>query len=158
MNKDQLLDEVDFKIISILSKDAKTPYTEVAKRIDVSSGTIHVRMKRMEEIGVIKGASLQVDNSKLGYDVTAFLGVYLEKSSYYDVVLEQLKEIYEVINIYYTTGNYSMFLKLCCKNTQHLKDTLHNKIQRIEGIERTETIISLEESLNRAIDFTSIQY
>jgi Lrp/AsnC family transcriptional regulator for asnA, asnC and gidA len=89
----------------------------------------------------------------LGYDITAFLGIYLEKSSLYDAVIKRLNLIPEVVKIHYTTGNYNVFIKLHCKDTKHLKDVLHDKIQQIEGIERTETIISLEESLNRHIHF-----
>ena len=87
-------------------------------------------------------------------DISAFLGIYLEKSSLYDDVIKRLNLIPEVVKIHYTTGNYNVFIKLHCKDTNHLKDVLHDKIQQIEGIERTETIISLEESLNRHIQFT----
>ena len=155
--KEHLLDNLDRKIISILSKDAKIPYTEVAKSLAVSSGTIHGRMRRMEELGIIKGARLELNYAMLGYDITAFLGIYLQKSSFYGSVLEKLRTIPEIVNIYYTTGNYSMFVKMYCKNTKDLKETLHSKIQQIEGIERTETTISLEESLNNEIDFSCIQ-
>ena len=119
----------------------------------VSGGTVHVRMRKMEEIGIVNGTTLKMDYSKMGYDITAFLGIYLEKSSLYDAVIKRLYNIPEVVKIHYTTGNYNVFIKLHCKDTNHLKDVLHDKIQQIEGIERTETIISLEESLNRHIQF-----
>ncbi len=148
------IDNVDLKILQLLTKNAKKPYTEVAKRVYVSGGTVHVRMNKLEVFGIVKGTTLDLDPSKLGYDITAFLGIYLEKSSLYDAVLEQLEKIPEITNIHYTTGNYSMFVKLYCRDTNHLKEVLHDKIQKVRGISRTETIISLEESLNRHIHLT----
>jgi Lrp/AsnC family transcriptional regulator, regulator for asnA, asnC and gidA len=152
MDKILDIDNVDLKIISLLNDDAKTPYTEIAKKVFVSSGTVHVRMRKLEDMGIVKSATLNIDFSKLGYDISAFLGIYLEKSSLYDNVIERLKEISEVINAYYTTGNYSIFAKIICKDTNHLRTVLDN-IQKVEGIDRTETLIVLEESINRPIQF-----
>jgi Lrp/AsnC family transcriptional regulator for asnA, asnC and gidA len=132
-------------------ENSDVPYTEIAKKINVSGGTIHVRMKKMQELGIVKNSTLSINYSKLGYDITAFLGVYLEKSSFYNQTLEELQKIPEVVNVHYTTGNYSMFVKIICRDTQHLREVLHDKIQHVVGIERTETIISLEESINRNI-------
>ena len=145
------LDNIDFAILNILTQEATKPYTEVARKIHVSGGTVHVRMNKMEAAGIVKGATLDLDYSKLGFSLTAFLGIFLTKSSLYDSVYEQLKMIDEIISIHYTTGNYSMFIKLVCKDTNHLKNILHDRIQHIEGIVRTETIISLEESLSRNV-------
>jgi len=131
------LDEIDKKILSILMKNAKTPYTDIAKEIHVSGGTVHVRMNKMEEMGIVKGANLSVDYEKLGYDVSAFLGIYLNKSSMYDDVAADLAKIPEVVGAHYTAGTYSIFAKIVCKNTNHLRDVLHDKIQPIEGIQRT---------------------
>jgi Lrp/AsnC family transcriptional regulator, regulator for asnA, asnC and gidA len=150
-NKNYEIDNVDLKILSLLLKDAKMPYTEIGKKVFVSGGTVHVRMKKMEDMGIVKGATLDIDYTKLGFDIQAFLGIYLQKNSLYDEVSTQLKAIPEIISINYTTGAYSIFVKLVCKDTQHLRNVLHDKIQKIEGIERTETFISLEESLNRSI-------
>jgi Lrp/AsnC family transcriptional regulator, regulator for asnA, asnC and gidA len=149
--KNYEIDNIDLKILEILMKDAKKPYTEVAKKVNVSGGTVHVRMKKLEDAGIVQGTTLQIDYAKLGYDITAFMGIDLEKSELYDQVIEKLKTIPEIVSIHYTTGNYSMFLKLHCKDTRHLKDVLHDKIQRVKGIARTETMVSLEESLNRNI-------
>jgi len=145
------LDEIDRKILSILMKNAKTPYTDIAKEIHVSGGTVHVRMNKMEEMGLVKGANLSVDYEKLGYDISAFLGIYLNKSSMYEDVAAELTKIPEVVGAHYTTGAYSIFAKIICKNTKHLRDVLHDKIQPIQGIQRTETFISLQESINRPI-------
>ena len=148
------LDEVDKRIINILLEDAQMPYSEVAKRAFVSSGTVHVRLKKLRALGVIQGVQLKVNYNKLGYDVKAFLGIYLEKSIMYEDVLKELTNIPEVTNIDYTTGNYAMFVKILCEDTNHLRKVLHEKIQRIEGISRTETIISLNEDVNRNIEIT----
>ncbi|HBH21958.1 MAG TPA: transcriptional regulator AsnC [Cytophagales bacterium] len=153
MNKNYDIDNVDLKILALLTEDAKMPYTEVAKKVFVSGGTVHVRMRKMEEMGIVEGTTLKMDYAKMGFDITAFLGIYLEKSSLYDQVIKKLYDISEIVKIHYTTGNYNIFVKMHCRDTKHLKDVLHDKIQKVEGIERTETIISLEESLNRHIQF-----
>ena len=145
------LDNTDLAILNILMQDARRPFTEIAEEVFVSPGTVHVRMRKMEKMGLIKNSQLQVDLSKLGLDVTAFLGVYLQKSSLYDDVVAALKAIPEIVDCHYTTGAYSMFVKIVCKDTNHLKNILHDYIQPIEGIERTETFISLEESINRQV-------
>ena len=147
------LDKIDLQILSLLMDDAKKPYAEIAEVVHVSSGTVHVRIKKMTEMGVIQGAHLAIDHEKLGYDITAYLGIYLDKSSLYSEVSNGLKKIPEVVSAHYTTGNYSIFAKIICKDTNHLRVILHDKIQKIEGIQRTETFISLEESINRPIVF-----
>ena len=149
-------DKVDLMILQELINNANKPYTEIAKKVHVSPGTVHVRMHKLEEAGVVTGATLNIDNTKIGLDLTAFLGVYLRKSSLYDAVLKKLKEIPEISTIHYTTGNYNMFVRIHCRNTEHLKNLLHDKIQLIEGIIRTETIISLEESLNRTVNIAEL--
>jgi Lrp/AsnC family transcriptional regulator for asnA, asnC and gidA len=149
-------DNVDLQILQELIRDANKPYTEIARKVHVSPGTVHVRMHKLEQAGVVTGATLNIDNTKIGLDLTAFLGIYLRKSSLYDVVLEKLKKIPEITNVHYTTGNYNMFVRIHCRNTEHLKNLLHDKIQLIEGIIRTETIISLEESLDRTVDIVKI--
>ncbi len=154
INKALDIDKTDKQILSILMKDANTPYTEIAKQVHVSGGTVHVRMKKMEQMGIVKGASLTVDHTVLGYDICAFLGIYLDKSSMYEAVTEQLKSIPEVVGANYTTGLYNIFAKIICRDTVHLREVLHDKIQHIAGIQRTETFISLEESINRPVDFS----
>jgi Lrp/AsnC family transcriptional regulator for asnA, asnC and gidA len=151
MAKNYEIDNIDLKILEILMQDSKKPFTEVAKKVNVSQGTVHVRMNKMEEAEIVEKNTLKINYAKLGYDITAFIGIYLEKSALYDQVLTKLKEIPEIINIHYTTGNYSMFIKIHCKDTNHLKIVLHDKMQQVEGIDRTETMISLEESLDRSL-------
>lgn len=149
MKKGLELDKIDLQILSILSKDAKTSYAEIGKQLFVSGGTVHVRIKKMSEFGIITGSKLSINYAMLEYDIIAFIGIYLEKSLLYNEAAEQLKEIPEVIESHYTTGGYSIFAKLMCKDTQHLREVLSEKIQKIKGIARTETFISLEEGINR---------
>jgi len=144
------LDDLDRGILNILLRNAKTSYSEIASQLFVSSGTIHVRIKKMEKMNVITGSRLIVDYQKLGFDIFVFLGIYLEKSSYYEKVVEQLKDIPEVISAHYTTGAYSIFAQIICRDTFHLREVLHEKIQQVDGIQRTETFISLEKSIDRS--------
>ncbi len=145
------LDNLDTQILSILMNDASVPYTEIAKKLVVSGGTIHVRMKKMEELGIIRGSNLIINPHSIGYDICAFLGIYLDKGSQYKTAVEQLKQVKEVVELHYCTGQYSMFAKIVCRDTNHLRHVLNEEIQSIKGISRTETIISLEESIKRQI-------
>lgn len=155
MSRYSEIDNIDRQILSLLMKDANMPYTEIAKKIHVSGGTVHVRMKKLEDIGVVKGSGLTIDYTVLGYDIMAFLGIYLDKSSLYDDVSKQLKNIPEIVEANYTTGAYSIFVKIICRDTNHLRAVLHDKIQKISGIQRTETFISLEESISRPINLNA---
>jgi Lrp/AsnC family transcriptional regulator for asnA, asnC and gidA len=134
-----------------MMKDAEVSYADLGKKLFVSGGTIHVRIKKLEELGVVKGKKLSVDLKELGYDVIAFIGIYLEKSSLYDSVAKELKKVPQIVRLNYTTGNYSMFAEIVCKDIQQLRYVLHDELQKIKGIERTETFISLEESLVRNV-------
>lgn len=145
------LDNLDIQILSILMEDATIAYTEIAKKLIVSGGTIHVRMKKMQDLGIIKGANLIIDPQKIGYDVCAFLGIYLEKGSQYKDAVESLKKVKEIVEMHYCTGSYSMFAKIICRDTNHLRHVLNEDIQAVKGIQRTETFISLEESIRRQI-------
>ena len=145
------IDNLDIQILSYLLEDATIPYTEIAKRLIVSGGTIHVRMKKMQDLGIIKGSNLIVDAQKVGFDISAFLGIYLEKGSVYKNAVEKLKQVKEIVELHYCTGAYSMFAKIICRDTNHLREVLNESIQGIEGIQRTETFISLEESIKRQI-------
>lgn len=145
------LDKLDLDIIQALMEDAEISYADLGKKLFVSGGTIHVRIKKLEEHKVVIGRKLAVDLKSLGYDVIAFIGIFLEKSSLYDTVAKDLKQIPEIVRVNYTTGNYSMFAEVVCKDIQQLRLVLHDKLQSIKGIERTETLISLEESFSRNV-------
>jgi len=145
------LDKLDFQIIQEMMGNAEISYADLGKKLFVSGGTIHVRIKKLEEAGIVKGTKLNVDIKQLGYDVIAFIGIFLEKSSLYDTVAKELRKIPEIVRLNYTTGNYSMFAEIVCKNIQQLRFVLHDELQKIKGIERTETFISLEESFIRDV-------
>lgn len=145
------IDSIDSKILTILAKDAKLSYAEIGKKLFVSPGTVHVRVKKLTEANIIKTVRADINYAALGFDITAFLGIYLEKSNMYDTVKAELKKIPEVIDAHYTTGNYSIFAKVICRDTEHLRDVLSKKLQSIKGIQRTETFISLEETLSRPL-------
>lgn len=145
------LDELDMQILDILIKDSRTPFLEIARQCHVSGGTIHVRMKKMEDMGIIKGTKLIIDNTKIGYDVTAFVGIFLEKASAFNDTIEELSKIKEIVELHFTTGAYSIFSKIICRNITDLQSLLLNKIQAIEGVQRTDTLISLSQPIDRNI-------
>ncbi|GHA66067.1 Lrp/AsnC ligand binding domain-containing protein [Pontibacter akesuensis] len=145
------IDNLDKQILSLLMLDVMRPYTDIAKELGVSGGTIHVRMKKLSEMGVVKGAQLLVNPSAVGFDICAFIGVFLEKGSEYNETVAKMRDIPEIVELHYTTGSYSMFAKIICRDTNHLREVLNEKLQSIAGVQRTETLISLEESINRQI-------
>ena len=145
------LDKLDLQIISAMMDDAGISYADLGKNLSVSGGTIHVRIKKLQESGIVKGTRLNVELKELGYDITAFVGIYLEKSSLYDTVAKELKRIPEIVRLNYTTGNYSMFIEIVCRDIAQLRHVLHDELQKIKGIERTETLISLKEGFNRNV-------
>jgi Lrp/AsnC family transcriptional regulator for asnA, asnC and gidA len=148
------IDKLDLQIIQAMMQSANVSYAELGKKLFVSGGTIHVRIKKLQELGIVKGTKLHIDHKLLGYDVIAFIGIFLEKSSLYDMVAKELKKIPQIVRLNYTTGNYSMFAEVICKDISELKFVLHDELQKIKGIERTDTIISLEESFLRDIQMT----
>ena len=146
------IDKLDLQIISEMMNNAEISYADLGKKLFVSGGTIHVRMKKLQELGIVKGTKLHVDLKMIGYDVIAFIGIYLEKSSMYDTVAKELRKIPEMVRLNYTTGSYSMFAEIICKDITQLRRILHDELQKIKGIEKTETLISLEESFYRTIN------
>lgn len=145
------IDPLDKSILKTLMEDARTPFLEIARMNKVSGATIHQRMNKLETAGVVTGTKLTVNPAKLGYNITVFIGIFLEKGSLYKDAIAVLKKIPEVTECYYTTGNYSIFAKLLCKSTEHLMSILNEKVQIIPGVQRTETMISLQQSIDRQI-------
>lgn len=141
------LDETDHKILDLLIDNTRIPFTDIAKKLEISAGTIHVRVKKMEEAGIITGSSLQVDYQKLGYSFIAYVGVFIFKTSQTQFVLERISEIPFVTVAHVTTGKFNIFCKIRAKDTSHAKDIIY-QIDDIEGVSRTETMISMEESIN----------
>lgn len=145
------IDNLDLEILEILTQNAKVSYAEIAKKLIISPGTVHVRLKKMEKAGIVKGSVLKIDYRKLGYDLTAFIGIYLKSSSDYQHALKALKKINEVVEAHFTTGSYAIYIKLIARNTDHMHEILTKKVQKIEDIQRTETMLSLEEGIHRNI-------
>jgi Lrp/AsnC family transcriptional regulator, regulator for asnA, asnC and gidA len=148
---DSQIDKLDRQILHLLMQNVNRAYTDIAKELGVSGGTIHVRLKKMTEMGIVQGAQLLINPAAIGYDICAFIGVFLEKGSAYKEVVEKMRDIPEIVELHYTTGSYSMFVKIICRDTKHLREVLNVKIQGIAGVHRTETFISLEESITRQI-------
>ena len=141
------LDEIDHQILDILIDNTRVPFTEISKRLLISAGTVHVRVKKMEDAGIIKGSSLNLDYVKLGYSFIAYVGIFLEKTQKTEFVLEELNRIPYVTVAHITTGKFNIFCKVRARNTKNAKDIIF-MIDDIEGVLRTETMISLEESIN----------
>ncbi|MBC8754916.1 winged helix-turn-helix transcriptional regulator [Kordia sp. YSTF-M3] len=141
------LDEVDHQILDMLIENTRIPFTDIAKKLLISAGTVHVRVKKLEEAGIIKGSSLTLDYQKLGYSFIAYVGIFLEKTSQTKFVLNRIHEIPYITVAHITTGKFNIFCKVRAKHTKHAKDIIF-MIDDIEGVSRTETMISLEESIN----------
>lgn len=141
------LDEVDHQILDMLIDNTRIPFTDIAKKLLISAGTVHVRVKKMEEAGIIKGSSLTLDYQKLGYSFIAYVGVFLQNTSQTKFVLERIYDIPYVTVAHITTGKFNIFCKIRAKNTMHAKEIIF-MLDDIDGVYRTETMISLEESLN----------
>ena len=144
------LDAVDKKIIYMLMDNAKTSLAHISKNVGISTTAVHQRIKKLEQAGVIENSISFLNPRKVGYKVVSFLGVYLDQPSHYQDAVKALKEVNEVVEAHYTTGNYTIFLKVLCKDNDHLMQIL-NKIQKMKGVTRTETFISLEQSISRQL-------
>jgi Lrp/AsnC family transcriptional regulator for asnA, asnC and gidA len=141
------LDEVDHQILDMLIENTRIPFTDIAKKLLISAGTVHVRVKKMEEAGIITGSSLTLDYKKLGYSFIAYVGVFLNNTSQTTFVLERINEIPYATVAHITTGKFNIFCKIRARDTHHAKEIIF-AIDEIEGVLRTETMISLEESIN----------
>tara|TARA_B100001027_G_scaffold157950_1_gene111313 strand:- start:1751 stop:2212 length:462 start_codon:yes stop_codon:yes gene_type:complete len=146
MSSNYKIDNIDLKILNVLSKNAKMPYTEVAKKVFVSGGTVHVRMRKLEKMGVVRGTKLDIDYDKLGYNISSYMGIYLEKSFLYKETVKSLKKIPEIVEIHAITGQYTIFIKIICKDTSHFRNFL-DTVHKVKGITRTETFMSFEETI-----------
>ena len=141
------LDEIDHQILDMLIDNTRIPFTDIAKKLLISAGTVHVRVKKMEEAGIIRGSSLTLDYKKLGYSFIAYVGVYLNKTSQTKFVLERINDIPFVTVAHITTGKFNVFCKIRARSTEHAKEIIF-LLDDIDGVCRTETMISLEESIN----------
>jgi Lrp/AsnC family transcriptional regulator for asnA, asnC and gidA len=141
------LDETDHQILDMLIENTRTPFTDIAKKLNISAGTVHVRVKKMEESQIILGSTLTLNYDKLGYAFIAYVGIFLKNTSQTKFVLERIKDIPFVTVAHVTTGKFNVFCKIRARDTQHAKEIIF-QLDDIEGVYRTETMISLEESMN----------
>ncbi len=150
-NSDNHIDGIDKAILHHLMQDARMPILQIAREIGISGAAIHQRLRKLENRGIISGTKMIVEPKALGYKTLSFVGIFLDTASKYSSAIHRLKEIPEVIESHYTTGNYAIFVKILCRDNEHLMQLLNKKIQTIEGVSRTETFISLDQQIDRQI-------
>lgn len=152
INQTQIeIDGIDKEILRALMEDARKPILQIAHKIGISGAAIHQRLKKLEQSGVISGSKFVINPKVLGYTSMAFIGIYLDKASSNQATVKELRKIPEVLECHYTTGNWSILIKIICQDNEHLMQLLNKKIQIIEGVSRTETFISLEQQIERQI-------
>lgn len=144
------LDPTDKEIIYMLMDNAKTSLAQISKHVGISTTAVHQRIKKLEQAGVIENSVSFLNPRTIGYKVVSYIGMYLELPSHYPDVIKALRNINEVVEAHYTTGNYTLFLKVLCKDNDHLM-TILNQLQHLKGVTRTETFISLEQSISRQL-------
>ena len=145
------IDGIDKKILRYLMADARTPILEIARNIGISGAAIHQRLRKLEKSGLLAGSKFVINPKSLGYTTTAYIGIYLDKAMSNPYAVRELKKIPEVLECHYTTGNWSILIKVLCQDNEHLMHLLNKKIQQIEGVSRTETFISLDQQIDRQI-------
>ena len=147
MSKEAKMDDIDHKILDLLVENTRIPYTDIAKKLLISAGTVHIRVKKMEEIGIILGSSLIIDWKKIGYTFTAYVGLLINNSSQIRYIIEKLRKIPNITVAHVTSGRFNIYLKIRAKSTTHAKNIIFS-LDEIEGVYRTESMISLEESIS----------
>lgn len=150
-NDELIIDGIDKIILRQLMQDARKPILEIARKVGISGAAIHQRLRKLEKSGLLAGSKFIIDPKVLGYRTMAFIGVYLERAANNARAVRQLEDIPEVIECHYTTGNWSILIKILCKNNEDLMHLLNKKIQAIDGVSRTETFISLDQQIDRQI-------
>ncbi|MBT8266233.1 MAG: Lrp/AsnC ligand binding domain-containing protein [Bacteroidia bacterium] len=151
VNQNVQIDGIDKKILRALMEDARTPILEIARSVGVSGAAIHQRLRKLEKSGLLSGSKFILNPKILGYTTMAFVGIFLDKAMNNPDAVRQLKKIPEVLECHYTTGNWSILVKILCKDNAHLMHVLNKEIQSISGVSRTETFISLEQQIDRQI-------
>ena len=151
----QKLDKLDKQILRMIAEDARVPFLEVARACNVSGAAIHQRIQKLTSMGIIKGSKFIIDPEKIGYETCAFIGLNLKNPESFDEVLGKLKEIPEVVECHYTTGDFDMFIKIYAINNHHLLDIIHDKLQPL-GLSRSETIISFNSAIARQLPIIDI--
>ncbi len=145
------IDGIDKKILRFLMEDARKPILEIARNIGISGAAIHQRLRKLEASGLISGSKFVINPKVLGYTTMAYIGIFLDKAMANPRAVKELEKIPEVLECHYTTGNWSILIKVLCKDNEHLMLVLNKKIQQIDGVSRTETFISLDQQIDRQI-------
>lgn len=145
------IDGIDKEILRYLMKDARKSILEIARNIGISGAAIHQRLRKLESTGLIAGSKFVINPKVLGYTTMAYIGIYLDKAMNNPSAVKELEKIPEVLECHYTTGNWSILIKVLCRDNEHLMQVLNKKIQQIEGVSRTETFISLDQQIDRQI-------
>jgi len=145
------IDGIDKKILRYLMEDARKPILEIARNIGISGAAIHQRLRKLEKSGLIAGSKFVINPKVLGYTTMAYIGIFLDKAMSNPKAVKELEKIPEVLECHYTTGDWSILIKVLCKDNEHLMQVLNKKIQQIEGVSRTETFISLNQQIDRQI-------
>lgn len=145
------IDGIDKKILRYLMSDARRPILEIARNIGISGAAIHQRLRKLEASGLLSGSKFVINPKVLGYTTMAYIGIFLDKAMSNPRAVAALEKIPEVLECHYTTGNWSILIKVLCKDNEHLMHLLNKKIQQIEGVSRTETFISLDQQIDRQI-------
>ena len=151
INQNLHIDGIDKKILRALMEDARTPVLEIARQVGISGAAIHQRLRKLEKSHLIAGSKFVINPKILGYTTMAFIGIFLDKAVSNPDAVKQLKKIPEVLECHYTTGNWSILIKVLCKDNEHLMHVLNRDIQTITGVSRTETFISLDQQIDRQI-------
>ena len=151
INQNIEIDGIDKEILRALMEDARTPILEIARQVGISGAAIHQRLRKLEKSGLITGSKFIINPKALGYTTMAFVGIYLDKAMNNPEAVKQLQKIPEVLECHYTTGNWSVFIKILCKDNAHLMHLLNKEIQSIPGVSRTETFVSLQQQIDRQI-------
>ena len=151
----QKLDKLDKQILKLIADDARIPFLEVARACNVSGAAIHQRIQKLTNMGIPKGSQFIIDPEKIGYETCAYIGLNLKNPESFDKVVAKLKEIPEVVECHYTTGNYDLFIKIYALNNHHLLNIIHDKLQPL-GLARSESIISFHAAIDRQLSMNEI--
>lgn len=146
------IDKLDRKILQLISQDARIPFLEVARECNVSGAAIHQRIQKLKNTGIIKGSEFIIDNYKVGYQTCAYIGITLNDINAFSKVADELKKIPEIVECHYSTGKYSLFVKVYARDNRHLLQIIIERLTTIPGISHTETFqISLDEVFRRQL-------
>ncbi len=150
------LDSLDIKILKLIAGNARIPFLEVARECNVSGAAIHQRVQKLTSLNIIKGSEYLIDATKIGYETCSYMGIFLKDPVHFNDVVEALKEIPEIVECHYTTGEYDLFIKIYARNNNDLLNIIHNKLQPL-GLSRTVSLISFKEAFRRPVPICDLE-